>query len=83
MRKDNWKIKVNGQGQSVNDIINKFWRSRGIDNPQSFLYPSGNSLPSTNLKNIQKAANIAYIYIKNKSKFLIYAEEQPSASTSA
>lgn len=83
MRKDNWKIKVNGQGQSVNDIINKFWRSRGIENSQAFLYPSGNSLPSTNLKNIQKAANTAYMYIKNKSKFLIYADVDADGCSSA
>ena len=56
MRKSNWKVNVNGQGIPVNDIINKFWMSRGIENPETFLSPVGNILPAGALKNIDKAA---------------------------
>ena len=76
MRKDNWKIKVNGKGTPVSEIIDKVWRSRGIENPEAFLNPVGNILPSTDLSNIEK-------YSANRSKRydLPFAIRRESAKT--
>lgn len=83
MRKDNWKIKVNGKGTPVNEIIDKVWRSRGIENPEAFLNPAGNILPSTELSNIEKAARTFYIMINMKAKFTIYADVDTDGCSSA
>lgn len=84
MRKSNWKVNVNGQGISVNDIIDRFWRSRGIENPEAFLNPSGNILPAGALKNIDKAA-MTFNICKNmpSPKFLIYADVDADGCSSA
>lgn len=84
MRKSNWKVNVNGQGTPVNDIIDKFWRSRGIENPETFLNPSGNILPAGALKNIDKAARTFNICKNMPSpKFLIYADVDADGCSSA
>ena len=83
MRKDNWKIKVNGKGTPVSEIVDKLWRSRGIENPEAFLNPVGNILPSTELSNIQKAAATFYAMINMKAKFLIYADVDADGCSSA
>ena len=83
MRKDNWKIKVNGQGTPVGEIIDKVWKSRGIDNPEAFLHPVGNILPSTELSNIEKAARTFYIMITMKAKFTVYADVDADGCSSA
>lgn len=83
MKKSNWKIKVNGKGTPVNDIVDRFWASRGIDNPEAFLCPVGNILPSTTLCNIVKAAEVFYNNIVNNSKFLIYADVDADGCSSA
>ena len=83
LKKNNWKIKVNGQGTPVNDIVKKFWLSRGIDNPEIFLNPVGNILPSTLLSNIETAANVFCNHIENNSKFLIYADVDADGCSSA
>lgn len=84
MRKSNWKVNVNGQGIPVNDIIDKFWRSRGIENPETFLDPSGNILPAGELKHIDKAA-MTFNICKNmpSPKFLIYADVDADGCSSA
>ena len=83
LKKSNWKIKVHGKGTPVNDIVEKFWASRGIDNPEAFLFPVGNILPSTSLTNIIRAAEVFYSNIVNKSKFLIYADVDADGCSSA
>lgn len=83
MRKDNWKIKVNGKGTPVNEIIDKVWRSRGIENPEAFLNPAGNILPSTELSNIEKAARTFYTMINMKAKFTVYADVDTDGCSSA
>ena len=83
MRKSNWQIKVNGKGTPVNDIVDKFWLSRGIDNPLEFLCPVGNILPSTDLCNMRVAGEVFYKHIMNKSKFLIYADVDADGCSSA
>ena len=83
MKKSTWKIKVNGKGTPVNDIVDRFWVSRGIDNPEAFLFPVGNILPSTDLHNITKAAEVFYNNIIIKSKFLIYADVDADGCSSA
>ena len=83
MKKSNWKINVNGKGTSVNDIVEKFWRSRRIENPEAFLNPSGNILPSEDLSNIRKAAEVFYNNIVNNSKFLVYADVDADGCSSA
>ena len=83
LKKSNWKIKVNGKGTSVNDIVKKFWVSRGIENPEAFLNPVGNILPSKELPNIQKAATTFYAMINMKAKFLIYADVDADGCSSA
>ena len=84
MRKSNWKVNVNGQGIPVNDIINKFWKSRGIKNPETFLSPVGNILPAGALKNIDKAA-MTFNICKNmpSPKFVIYADVDADGCSSA
>ena len=84
MRKSNWKVNVNGQGIPVNDIINKFWVSRGIENPEIFLSPVGNILPAGALKNIDKAA-MTFNICKNmpSPKFVIYADVDADGCSSA
>ena len=84
MRKSNWKVNVNGQGIPVNDIINKFWVSRGIENPETFLSPVGNILPAGALKNIDKAA-MTFNICKNmpSPKFVIYADVDADGCSSA
>ena len=83
MKKSNWKIKVNGRGTSVNDIVQKLWASRKITSPEAFLYPVGNILPSTQLHHISKAADVFYKHIKNNSKFLVYADVDADGCSSA
>lgn len=83
MRKDNWKIKVNGKGTPVSEIIDKVWRSRGIENHEAFLNPVGNILPSTELSNIEKAARTFYIMINMKAKFTVYADVDTDGCSSA
>ena len=83
MRKDNWKIKVNGKGTPVSEIIDKVWRSRGIENPEAFLNPVGNILPSTELSNIEKAALTFYTMINKKAKFTVYADVDTDGCSSA
>ena len=83
MRKDNWKIKVNGKGTPVNEIVDKFWKSRGIDNSEAFLNPVGNILPSTDLSNIEKAARTFYMMINMKAKFTVYADVDADGCSSA
>ena len=84
MRKSNWKVNVNGRGIPVNDIINKFWMSRGIENPETFLSPVGNILPAGALKNIDKAA-MTFNICKNmpSPKFVIYADVDADGCSSA
>lgn len=84
MRKSNWKVNVNGQGMPVNDIINRFWMSRGIENPEAFLNPVGNILPAGELKNIDKAA-MTFNICKNmpSPKFVIYADVDADGCSSA
>ena len=84
MRKSNWKVHVNGQGMPVNDIINRFWMSRGIENPETFLNPVGNILPAGELKNIDKAA-MTFNICKNmpSPKFVIYADVDADGCSSA
>lgn len=84
MRKSNWKVSVNGQGIPVNDIISKFWMSRGIENPETFLSPVGNILPAGALKNIDKAA-MTFNICKNmpSPKFVIYADVDADGCSSA
>ena len=84
MRKSNWIVNVNGQGIPVNDIINKFWMSRGIENPETFLSPVGNILPAGALKNIDKAA-MTFNICKNmpSPKFVIYADVDADGCSSA
>lgn len=84
MRKSNWKVNVNGQGTPVNDIIDKFWRSRGIENPETFLNPAGNIFPATELKNIDKAV-MTFNICKNmpSPKFVIYADVDADGCSSA
>ena len=83
MRKSNWKIKVNGQGTPVNEIIDKFWASRGIDTPEIFLNPTGNILPSTNFQCIHSAANQFIDLVYKNAKFLIYADVDADGCSSA
>lgn len=83
MRKDNWKIKVNGKGTPVSEIVQKFWKSRGVENPEAFLNPSGNMLPSTNLKNITTAAQTFGNAVYRGHKFLIYADVDADGCSSA
>ena len=84
MRKDNWKIKVNGKGTPVNEIVDKFWMSRGIELPEAFLNPSGNILPAYELKNIDNAVTTFNI-CRNlpNPKFLIYADVDADGCSSA
>ena len=84
MRKDNWKIKVNGKGTPVNEIVDKFWLSRGIEMPEAFLNPSGNILPAYELKNIDKAV-ATFNICRNlpNPKFLIYADVDADGCSSA
>ncbi len=84
MRKSNWKVNVNGQGMPVNDMMNKFWFSRGIENPETFLAPAGNILPAGCLKNIDKAV-ATFNMVKNlpSPKFLIYADVDADGCSSA
>ena len=84
MRKDNWKIKVNGKGTPVNDIIDKVWRSRGVDNPSTFLNPVGNIYPASSFKFIEKAARTFNMCMRMpNSKFLIYADVDADGCSSA
>ena len=83
MKKTNWSVKVDGKGHSVTEIIDKFWKSRNIDNSTEFLLPHGNILPSTDLKNISKAATAVMNNIISKSKFMIYADVDADGCSSA
>lgn len=83
MKKSNWKIKVNGKGTPVNDIVDKFWASRGIDNPEAFLNPSGNIYPSLELKNIDIAGETFVNEVYKSGKFLIYADVDADGCSSA
>lgn len=84
MKKPNWNVKVNGQGTPVNDIVANFWKSRDIENPETFLNPSGNIIAATELKNIHKAATIFNICKNAPSpKFLIYADVDADGCSSA
>lgn len=83
MKKSNWKVNVNGRGIPVNEIVDKFWSSRGIDSPQTFLNPSGNILPTCAFENIEKAGSTFYRMIHSKSKFLIYADVDADGCSSA
>lgn len=74
MRKSNWSVKVNGQGTPVNQIMNRLWMSRGIEDPASFLHPRGYIYPSTALKNIVPSGELFVKHIRNHSKFLIYGD---------
>ena len=84
MRKDNWKVAVNGKGTPVNDIINKFWFSRGIENPETFLRPSGNIFPAQCFQNIDKAvATFNLVAHSPNPKFVIYADVDADGCSSA
>ena len=83
MKKSNWNVKVNGRGTPVNDIVEKFWVTRGVKNPEAFLNPVGNILPATNLSNIIRAAETFCNHINNNSKFLIYADVDADGCSSA
>ena len=83
MKKSNWKIKVNGKGICVNDIVDKFWASRGIDNPQEFLCPSGNIVPSAKLRCINSAATQFIELVNRNAKFLVYADVDADGCSSA
>jgi single-stranded-DNA-specific exonuclease len=83
VKKDNWKIKVNGKGTPVSEIVSKVWKSRGIENPEAFLNPVGNLLPSTDLSNIEKAARTFYMMINMKAKFTVYADVDADGCSSA
>lgn len=83
LKKSNWKVKVNGKGTSVNEIVDKVWASRGIENPDAFLCPVGNILPSTELVNIREAANTFINLVYQNAKFLIYADVDADGCSSA
>lgn len=84
MRKSNWNVHINGKGTPVNEIIKKFWSSRGIQSPQAFLNPSGNIHPASYLQNIDKAARTFNI-CKNlpSPKFVIYADVDADGCSAA
>ena len=83
LKKPSWKIKVNGKGTAVNDIVNKFWHSRGIDNPEAFLNPSGNILPSIELSNMYTVASTFCMMLNSGCKFLVYADVDADGCSSA
>lgn len=84
MIKPTWNVKIKGQGLSVNEIFNKFWRSRGISNPQEFISPDYYSiLPSTELHNIEKAGQVFLSAIENKKDILVYADVDTDGCSSA
>lgn len=83
MRKSNWKVKVNGQGTPVNDIIDRFWVSRGVENPNSFLKPVGNIYPSDMFENIIRAGSTFHMMLNKKAKFLIHADVDADGCSSA
>ncbi len=83
MRKETWNVKVNGQGTPVNQIMNKLWMDRGVENPEVFMHPEGYILPSTALKNIEAAGKLFLEHIDNHSKFLIYADVDADGCSSA
>ena len=83
MKKSNWNVKVNGKGIPVNEIVDKIWKTRGIDNPDEFLHPSGNILPSFEFENIRDAADTFEDMVHKNSKFLIYADVDTDGCSSA
>lgn len=84
MRKTNWRIGVEGQGQSVNDITKKIWQHRGIEDPEDFLNPSSvHILPPSDLLNIDDAALLLLNHVIKKSNIMIYADTDTDGCTSA
>lgn len=83
MIKENWKLHINGRGTPVSSIIDKFWATRGVVNPETFLKPVGNIYPYTAFKNIEKAGQVFINHMRNNSKFLIYADVDTDGCSSA
>lgn len=84
MLKTSWNVKIKGQGLSVNEIFEKFWRERGIDNPEEFLSPDYYSIfPSNYLKNIDNAARVFLRNIQEHKNILVYADVDTDGCTSA
>lgn len=84
MIKSNWNVKIKGQGLSLNEIFNKFWRSRGISNPTEFLSPDYYSiLPNQDLKNIDSAAQLFLSAIDNQKRILVYADVDSDGCSAA
>ena len=83
MRKDNWKVNVNGKGLSASDIMTRVLNARGIKNIEAFLHPSGNILPFDTFKNIQNAANIFLKHLEARNHIMIYADVDADGCSSA
>ena len=83
MRKSTWKVAIDGRATPVNDIVNKFWKHRGIDNPEIFMNPRGFILPPQEFKYIDDAATTFLTALRSDSKFLIYADVDTDGCTSA
>lgn len=86
MKKETWKVAVDGRGKSCNEIYSEILRTRGIDpkNASDFLEPSTYYLhPPSCFRNIVSAGNIFIDGIKNNKRFFIFADVDVDGCSSA
>ena len=84
MKKDNWKVLINGKSLPTLRIMDSIAKSRGISDTAAFLYPDATFINEPYLfKNINIARSIFVEGIKEKKNFLIYADVDADGCTSA
>ena len=68
-----WNVKIDGRWLNECEIVDEILESRGIDNISTLLLPNERDLiPYTELKNINRAAQIIIDTMKYNGKFLVF-----------
>ena len=82
--KKKWNISIDGRGMDEDEIIDAVLKARGIDDPDTFFYPTEDDLlPLDALKNIDKAYEVTMKAINNGWNFHIHGDVDCDGCTSA
>ena len=82
--KKKWNISIDGRVMDEDEIIDAVLKARGIDDPDTFFYPTEDDLlPLDALKNIDKAYEVTMNAINNGWSFHVHGDVDCDGCTSA
>lgn len=76
-------VKSDVRGWQVEDVVDRIFKDRGIDDPEHFLNPTEDDLlPLTDLKNIEKAGRLVLAHVQSGCGICILADTDSDGCTS-